>query len=118
MKKTLPGVLTILLVASLAHADLDFPRQSAHDVIVPHGTGGATGFCSIIYYNTCSNWFWLWGGWGVRHEVGVVFDLPSDCGQQPGEECVNTHFWWYWRYTHPGHGFTVTYRLYEVDASN
>jgi hypothetical protein len=48
-------------------------------------------------------------------EVGVIFDLPLDCGKQPGETCVNTGFWWYWRYTAPARAF-INYNMYNVDA--
>ncbi|MFH1277736.1 MAG: hypothetical protein ABIK65_05105 [Candidatus Eisenbacteria bacterium] len=86
------------------------------EAIAPHGTGGATGVCSIVYYNYCSGWIWIYSGFAAGDEAGVAYDLPVDCGKLPGETCTNTHFWWYWRYTAPGYGFTVTYNLYNLDG--
>jgi len=32
---------------------------------------------TISYYNGCTGWYWLWGGWDFREQVGVVFEVPS-----------------------------------------
>jgi hypothetical protein len=80
-------------------------------------TPGIDDNCSLAYYDICSGWIWVWSGGGSVEENGVVFDLATDCGRTPGATCANTGFWWYWRYTAPGYGWTVTYRLYELDSS-
>jgi len=118
MKKLLVVSFLTLAVAAGAFADIpNVSKTALQEAIVPHGTGGATGFCSIVYYNLCSGWLWVWSGWAPGDEAGVCFDLPTDCGKLPGETCANTGFWWYWRYTAPGYGFTVSYDLYDLDAS-
>ncbi|MFH1681475.1 MAG: hypothetical protein ABIH26_12655 [Candidatus Eisenbacteria bacterium] len=117
MKKLLLVGLLTLAMAIAAFADIPHVTKSAmNEAIVPHGSGGATGTCSIIYYNMCSGWLWTWSGWLAGDEVGVVFDMPTDCGKIPGEPCTNTVFWWYWRYTTPGWGYTVTYNMYDATA--
>jgi hypothetical protein len=70
-----------------------------------------------VYYNICSAWIWVWGWGALGDEAGVVFDLPTACEKIPGELCANLEFWWYWRYTYPGYGYTVTYYLYPADSS-
>jgi len=111
------GVLG-LLGASPARADVPIPLESVYDPVLPHEVpGNRPGVCTIKYYNLCSGWFWLWSAGVAGDEDGVVFDFPAECSTIPGEECVNTGFWWYWRYTHPGYGYTVTYRMYDVDGA-
>ena len=121
MKKLLLVSALTLAVAFGAFADIvnktsvaeHNPGMTAHG----QGGGGAAGSCSIIYYNFCSGWIWIWSGFVAGDEVGVNFDLPADCNKLAGEECCNTANWWYWRYTSPTYGFTVTYNLYNTDAS-
>ena len=118
MKKLLLVSFLALAVAAGAFADVqNHPRTALQEAVVPHSTGGATGFCSIVYYDLCSGWLWTYSGWALGDEPGVAFDLPNDCGKLPGEECTNTGFWWYWRYTIPTYGFTVSYDLYELDVN-
>ncbi|MBM3320743.1 MAG: hypothetical protein FJY73_08730 [Candidatus Eisenbacteria bacterium] len=118
MKKLLLVGLLALAMAVAAFADIpNRDKTAVQEAITPHGGGGATGACSIVYYNLCSRWLWVWSGWSPGDEIGVVFDLPLDCGKLPGEECLNTGFWWYWRYTTPGWGYTVHYDVYDIDAA-
>ncbi|MBM3319651.1 MAG: hypothetical protein FJY73_03130 [Candidatus Eisenbacteria bacterium] len=111
------SVQVLLFVLALS-ASADIPNRTRVPVlegISLHDRGAASGTCSIVYYNLCSRWLWVWSGWEPGDEVGVVFDLPADCGALPNEVCTNTEFWWYWRYTTPGWGYTITFNLYRVD---
>jgi len=29
--------------------------------------------CSIVYYNTCTGWIWVWSGWSPTDRFGVHF---------------------------------------------
>jgi hypothetical protein len=117
MKKLLLVALLALAVGT-AFADVpNAPRTAIDEAIAPHATGGATGTCSIAYYNLC-RWLWVYSGFTPGDQVGVLFDLPLDCGKLPGEVCENTTFWWYWRYTTPNYGYSLTYNLYNLDANN
>ncbi|RPJ43891.1 MAG: hypothetical protein EHM19_07805 [Candidatus Latescibacterota bacterium] len=110
------AALTLLLAAA-AFADVpNRPRAALNEAIAPHATGGSRNYCSIIYYNLCSGWLWTYSGFAAGDEVGVSFDMPADCGMYPGEIVTNYSFWWYWRYTAPGWGYTITYRMYDLDA--
>jgi hypothetical protein len=118
MKKLLVVGLVVLAAVAMAFAEVpNRPMSATNEAIAPHSSGGATGFCSIVYYNLCAGWLWTYSGWVAGDEPGVAFDLPTDCGKLPGETCQNTHFWWYWRYTTPGWGYTITYDLYNLDAN-
>ncbi|MFH1680192.1 MAG: hypothetical protein ABIH26_06040 [Candidatus Eisenbacteria bacterium] len=122
MSGKLLWVAIALSVAAAVQADVPGAWVEVRENIVPHGRStGLTGTCSIVYFNICSGWLWVYGrsADGARmaeDEVGVVFDLPADCGKDPSETCANLEFWWYWRYTVPGWGFTVTYDLWDVDS--
>ena len=97
MKKILLVSLLIVAFTTPALADADRNKQAIRETLEPsHGGGGATGACSIMYYDLCSGWLWIWNGWELGDQVGVCFDLPNDCGKLPGEHCFLTHFWWYW----------------------
>lgn len=114
MKLALACSLLLLFVSA---SFSDTPRREAmQEPVIGHGSGGATGFCSVAYYDYCSGWIWVYSA-SYYTGSGIVFDLPADCGKEPGAECVNTHFWWYWRFTLPNRTF-VDYRVYEVDSSN
>ncbi len=115
MKRILPAIF-LLAIGSIATADIPVPTQATQEPILGHGDGGATGFCSLAYYDYCSGWLWVYDS-GPGYWSGVVYDLPEDCGKPPGEAYTNTHFWWYWRYTWPGREF-VDYRVYEADSMN
>ena len=114
MKKLL--LVSFLVLAFAGGAVADISKTAIQEAVLPHSEGGATGYCSISYYNLCSGWLWIFSGWAYGDMAGVVFDLPGDCGKLPGESCTNTHFWWYWRYTLPTRGYAVSYDLYEVDT--
>lgn len=115
MKRLLP-LLFLLALGSIAAADMPVPAQAIQEPIFGHGTGGATGFCSLAYYDYCSGWIWLYYS-GPGYWNGVVYDLPEECGKPPGAPCYNTHFWWYWRYTMFNRQW-VNYQVYEVDSTN
>lgn len=115
MKKTILFVLLCVVFAGMAHADRPVVRGMVPEVNQSIGIGGAAGLCSVIYYDVCSNWAWFWTGL-PNDQVGVVFDLPADCGKGAGDFCASMHFWWYWRFTSPSRGY-VSYELYEVDGA-
>jgi hypothetical protein len=117
MKKLLLVAFLALALAATAFAEINRPHEAIQEAIAPHGDGGATGFCSIVYYNLCAGWLWTWSGWAQGDEVGVFFDLPTDCGKLAGEECAHLGAWTYWRYTQPTYGYLVNFDLWELDAS-
>lgn len=111
-------LILFLLFALALSAWADIPNRPCvpvKETVALDDRGAASGSCSIVYYNLCSRWLWVWSDWNQGDEVGVVFDLPADCGALPNEVCTNTEFWWYWRYTTPGWGYTITFNLYQVN---
>ncbi len=118
MKKLLLVSFLSLALAMGVIADVNKTKtalQTGAEDIKAAGAGAGT--CSIIYYNLCSGWIWIYSGFAAGDEVGVIFDLVADCGKLPGETCCMTHGFWYWRFTSPTYGFTVSYGLFEVDAN-
>ena len=109
------GILAIAGWCAAASADL--PRRWEMSGVVPHiQDAGSRNVCSIVYYNLCSGYHWLWGWGTMGEEAGVVFDLPAGCDKVPGTECTNLGFWWYWLWAHPGYNYTVTYRMFQSDS--
>lgn len=119
MKKLLLVSALTLAVAFGAFADIVNKASVAEHtpgIAAPANQAGGTGPCTLIYYNFCSGWIWIWSGFGAGDVIGVNYDLPTDCGKLAGETCCLTGHFWYWRYTQPAYGFTVTYGLYDTDA--
>ncbi len=117
MKKLLLITLLSLTLALSLFADVNLPRSAVQTGVEDIKVGGAgAGNCSIIYYNLCSGWIWLYSGFAAGDEVGVIFDLVGDCGKLPGAIICNTQGFWYWRFTSPKRGFTVSYNLFEADS--
>ncbi|MFH1680789.1 MAG: hypothetical protein ABIH26_09100, partial [Candidatus Eisenbacteria bacterium] len=72
--RVLVSAVLCALLSSAALADVpNRPKEAVRDAIVPHGIGGATGQCSVVYYNICSGWMWLYSGWEQGDEAGVAF---------------------------------------------
>ncbi len=119
MKKLLLVSALMLAVAFGAFAEfVNNPSTAAIETNPgPIGQGGGAGSCTLVYYNFCSGWIWIYSGFNAGDQMSVQYDLPTDCGKLPGEACCHTGHFWYWRYTQPGYGFSVTYDLYNTDAS-
>ena len=110
-------LVAVIIITGVVSADMRTDHQPVPLPVSPRESPSRPiDDCSIVYYNICSGWVWLWGPAGVN-EIGVVFDLPADCGMEPGEEYTNTGFGWYWRYTIPGYYYTVDYNLWNLDDS-
>lgn len=111
-------VLSFLLVPCFFSPLLaDAPtRQALQEPVVRDGARATAGICTVIYSDYCSGWIWS-TPLAAQEVVGVVFDLPADCGKAPGAACENTAFWWYWRFTNTFYE-PIQYSLYEVDEWN
>lgn len=119
MKKT--PLLSALVLSAFLSASADIvqktpiaERAGAADQ-PPASQTLSGGNCTVIYYNFCSGWIWLWSGFQAGDVIGVSFDLPGDCCWYGGA-CFHGGHFWYWRYTQPAYGFTITYNLYDTDA--
>lgn len=114
----LPALLLILCIPMSSAADL--PHESAvperifDETLQPQG--GASGTCTIVYYNFCSGWVWLYDQFEETDRFGIVFDIAASCSENVGECCMTGGFW-YWRNTFGGYGSFVQYSLYDVDPS-
>ncbi|NNE08572.1 MAG: hypothetical protein HKN20_08420 [Gemmatimonadetes bacterium] len=114
MKKLLLVSLLSLAIAAVAMADVPNRPYQADQETAQLAAGGGSNACTIVYYNFCSGWIWLYSGFAQGDEAAVVYDLAADCSGGP---CCHTGGFWYWRYTTPGYGFTVSYDLYDVDCN-
>jgi hypothetical protein len=67
---------------------------------------GSTDYCTLSYYNTCTGWIYVWGGWSVSDVVGVAFD-PASCPPKADECATLLGAWFYFRNTYPTYGYTA-----------
>jgi hypothetical protein len=73
----------------------------------------AQGTCSVIYYNICTGWIWLWS-FNLGSSFGICVD--SCCG--PGEASSLVASWQYFTTAGPsGYGFTGTVDVVAADAN-
>ncbi len=119
MKRLLLASSLVILFAGSLLADMAHNPIAEYDPTLepPSGQSTLTGSCTIVYYNTCSGWKWIWSGFRRDDAIGVIFDLPNECGKATGEMCTNSGIWWYWRWTMPGRGCGLYTSMYEVDAT-
>ena len=76
----------------------------------------AVGTCSVVYYNTCTGWIWLWGDWWPGDVIGTCYDTDS-CGG-PGELVWLLASVTYFRNVLPaGYGCTGTIAIQRADAN-
>jgi hypothetical protein len=69
------------------------------------------GSCSIQYWNTCTGWTWLWGGWSPFDRIGVAYEA---CGTSLSSLDI------FIRPTAPvcpGYGYTASLEAYAADAN-
>ncbi len=109
---------TLFLMTLSPIAVASEPIATRDHIASPTLSGGAaTAACTIVYYNACSGWAWLFGGFNRGDQIGVVYDLAEDCGMQNGDTWTMDGGFWYWRYTTPSRNFFgVYYDLYNVDG--
>lgn len=74
----------------------------------------AVGTCSVVYYNTCTGWIWLWGGWSPGDIIGTCYDTCCGTGELTTLDQSVTYF----RNIAPaGYGFTGTIAVQTADAN-
>jgi len=42
-------------------------------------TGTVVPCVALSYFNTCTGWVWVWGGWNPGDRMGVVFENVGQC---------------------------------------
>lgn len=101
-----------VLVAMLVFATSSFALEKTAARMTDDGRGDWTAgnSCSVVYYNYCTGWVWVWSGWGPGECLGVCFD---SCCNNAGTLDVN---WMYvWTGAPTGYGFTGTISVSDAD---
>ena len=104
----LSATVAVLLSAA---AGFSLERMPVPDGGIDDGAwamGRTTG--SVAYYNICTGWAWVWGGFPAEASMGVVFDVPDYNPVADG-----TYFY-FWRGAEQGYGATGQISLHSVDA--
>lgn len=71
---------------------------------------GAT--CSVLYYNTCTGWLWIWSGWSPGEYFGTCF---TNCCGDDGQ--LTSSFVFVFSPYPTGYGFTSTIAVENVDEN-
>jgi len=77
-------------------------------------SAGTSTNCLVAYYNTCTDWIWIWGGWAPGDRIGVCFD--ACCGTGLGAAVDSSYVYWYTG-APSGYGYTGSIGVYAVDGS-
>jgi hypothetical protein len=104
------SVAAILVLASTSFA-LEKTAMRATDIERPDDWNAQV-TCSVSYYNFCTGWIWVWGGWSPFDIVGVCYN--TCCTSGGGQGLVTT---WELIYTAapPGYGFTGSIDVWTTD---
>ncbi|GJM43898.1 MAG: hypothetical protein DHS20C21_07400 [Gemmatimonadota bacterium] len=68
--------------------------------------------CSVSYYNDCTGWVWVWGGWADEDVLGMTYD---PCCDGAALEATTTYVWT--GASCPGYGYTGTIEVSSVDSN-
>jgi hypothetical protein len=99
MLKSLTILFAVLVFATSAMALEKTPALAPDDD--PHDWAAVTTI-TVSYYNYCTGWVWIWGGWSPGEQIGTCFDLPGDA-------CCLKETYNYFRTDSPSaYGFTGT----------
>lgn len=74
-----------------------------------------TSSCSVLYYNLCTGYVWVWSGWAKNSQFGTVFD--TCCDPATDESNLTQSVLRYRTGADPGYGFTGTVAVHAVDAN-
>lgn len=107
-------VATSLLVVFVSAPTLALEKSVRRFTDTEHGDawrGSAP--CSLVYYNTCTGWIWVWNGWAPNDRFGVAFDSCCPVGNQTS---VGATFAYFASGAPAGYGFTGALDVYDADA--
>ena len=103
-----------VLAASLVVASTGLALEKTAMLVTddgPDGWSAGSQTCNVQYYNTCTGWLWVWGGWSAGDAMGTAF---TGCGSNCTLDSGNVYF----RTPAPaGYGFTGTAHVYAADAN-
>jgi hypothetical protein len=107
-------VLAALLV--FASSGLALEKTAVQANLDRGDWNAGTSSCSIVYYNICTGWVWVWSGWAANSVLGTVYDTCCD----PANEStyVTGTYFYYATGAPPGYGFTGTVSLEGVDGND
>ncbi|MAF26560.1 MAG: hypothetical protein CME07_01695 [Gemmatimonadetes bacterium] len=104
-------VLVALLVFATSGLALEKTSMRLTDDSRADNWNAAT-TCTVLYYNYCTGWLWIWSGWSPGDILGVQFDAPNSGG---GTLYANWLFTW--TGAPSGYGFTGSLDVNAADAN-
>jgi hypothetical protein len=105
----LPLALIVLISSPSAALEKTAVRASDRSQ-ADSWTSGMT--CTLVYYNTCTGWIWVWRDWEPYDVFGVAFE---DAGSP--SNVIESSSFYAWSAAPSGWGFTGTIGVYEADES-
>ncbi|MAF27247.1 MAG: hypothetical protein QF819_02070 [Gemmatimonadota bacterium] len=104
--------VVLLLVAATTSLALEKTEVPLRDSERSENWNVATS-CTVMYYNTCTGWLWIWSGWSPGDQLGIALD--SCC--PGGTSSVLTGGWLFcWTGSPSGYGFTGSVDVFAADA--
>jgi hypothetical protein len=113
MRKCFLIAFALMLVFASASFALEKTAMRVSDV--ERENWGAATTCTVAYYNFCTGWIWVWGGWSPNDVIGVCYDCC--CTNVNGRTGVSTTWELVYTAAPPGYGFTGLIELWCVDAN-
>jgi len=103
MRKFFMTAFVLAAMVVFASSALALEKTPTRQIDERGDNWGAASTVTLAYYNICTGWTWLWGGWSPGEQLGTCFDA-SGCNSA----VLNTA-WVISRSSAPsGYGFTGT----------
>lgn len=107
MRKCFVAAFVLVMLVASASFALEKTAVRATDVERLDNWSAAT-TCTVAYYNTCTGWIWVWGGWSPNDMVGVCYNTCCDAGDA---SAVSTTWELVYTAAPAGYGFTGVIEL-------
>lgn len=104
------GLVASLVLSTPAHALEKTAARMTDDTRTHDWDAGAT--CTVVYYNICTGWVWVWSGWEPEDGFGVCFE--NCCA--PNQPLVTSTWIFVWQSAPSGYGFTGVISVTDTDA--
>jgi len=117
MHSRLRVILATALIAvfALAAPGAALEKSAARITDTEHDNAWrGTSTCSIVYYNICTGWIWVWSGWSPNDILGVTFD---SCCAAGNSTAVDGGFIYFTTGAPAGYGFTGSVDLQDANNS-
>jgi hypothetical protein len=115
MRGTFVATLAVMMVLVLASASVTLEKTALRvtDLERPNEWNPQS-VCTVAYYNYCTGWIWVWGGWSPTDVIGVCYDDCCNLYAYPGSRSVLMRTWeLVYTAAPPGYCFTGVIEVWD-----